>query len=87
MEYCDAITLLPLLGMNNRLPLLHMSKIFVYINTTYELINTGPGIRLDNLQVPDWCGLRLFKIGSCDPLDFSAYSNPQSVGQGDPIRL
>ena len=61
MEYCDAITLLPLLGMNNRLPLLHMSKIFVYINTTYELINTGPGIRLDNLQVPDWCGLRLFK--------------------------
>ena len=21
----------------------------------------GPGICLDNLQVPDWCGLRLFK--------------------------
>ena len=33
------IPLLPLLGVNNCLPLFHMSKIFVYINTTYERIN------------------------------------------------
>ena len=39
-------------------------------NISTHLVSIGPGIRLDNFQVPDWCGLRLFKIGSCDPLDF-----------------
>ena len=29
--------------------------------TTLTSMIGGPGIRLDNLQVPDWCGLRLFK--------------------------
>ena len=38
-EYCDFIILIPLLGLYHRQPLLHMSKIFVYINTTYERIN------------------------------------------------
>ena len=38
-EYCDVIPLLPLLGVNHRQPLLHMSKIFVFINTTNERIN------------------------------------------------
>ena len=38
-EYCDVIPLFPLLGVNNGLPLLHMSNIFVYINTRDERIN------------------------------------------------
>ena len=31
--------------------------------SVYESVlhRIGPGIRLDNLLVPDWCGLRLFK--------------------------
>ena len=33
-KYCDVIQLLPLLGVNYCLPLLHMSKQFVYMNST-----------------------------------------------------
>ena len=39
MNKIDAIPLFSLLGVNNRQPLLHISKIFVYINTTEECIN------------------------------------------------
>ena len=38
-EYCDAIPLLILLGVNNRLPLLHISKIFVYIDSIEKRMN------------------------------------------------
>ena len=35
----DDITLLPLVGVHNRQPILNMSKIMVYIYTKYEQIN------------------------------------------------
>ena len=39
MGKIDVITLLPLLGVNNNQPLLHISKIFVYMDTTEEHSN------------------------------------------------
>ena len=38
-EYCDVIQLLPLLGVNHCLTLLHISPKNVYINTSEKLIN------------------------------------------------
>ena len=38
-EQCNVILLLPLLGVNNHQPLLHMDKTFIYINNTEKLIN------------------------------------------------
>ena len=35
---CDVVPLLPLLGVNHRLPILHMSKTFFYINSAGKLI-------------------------------------------------
>ena len=38
-EYCDVILLLPLVGVNNYLTLLHMSKTFVYMNSIENYMN------------------------------------------------
>ena len=38
-ETLDVIPLLPLVGVNHRQPILHMSKILVYMYTTDERIN------------------------------------------------
>ena len=38
-EYCDVILLLPLVGVNNYLTLLHMSKNFVYMNSIENYMN------------------------------------------------
>ena len=35
----DVIPILPLLGVNHSQPILHMSKILVYLYTTYKQIN------------------------------------------------
>ena len=39
MRYCDVIMLLPLLGVDNCQPLLHIYNTFIYINSTETSIN------------------------------------------------
>ena len=41
-ETIDVIPLLPLIGLNYHQPIIHMSKIMVYIYTTDEQINQFP---------------------------------------------
>ena len=38
-NYCNHMSMLPLLGDNHRLPLLHMAKRFIWLEETGELIN------------------------------------------------
>ena len=38
-NYCHHMPILPLLGDNHRLPLLHMNKRFIYLEETKECIN------------------------------------------------
>ena len=38
-EYCGFIPLFPLLGVNHHLPIFHMSKLIININSTEKRIN------------------------------------------------
>ena len=56
METIDVISILPLLGINHRQPLIHMSKILVCIYTTEKKINqfsigymTNPSLRVNKV--------------------------------------
>ena len=52
-----------------------------YIDKVYE----DRGYAYIICKYPIGADSDFLKIWSCDPLDLSAYSNPQSVGQGDPV--
>ena len=39
MEYFDVVPIMPFLGVNHSLPISHISKIFVFINTEEEFIH------------------------------------------------
>ena len=57
-ETIDAIPLLPLVGLNNHQPIIHMSKRMLYFYTTYENINQfsigyiiNPSLHITNMFI------------------------------------